>query len=156
MIIVCWWYVGVMNQSFIISAWIQTGVIACDCVSRPHRYEWNSNWVRNVWWANGSAMLPGWPVLCLVCQGEGLFGLHRKSLCLWLRQQTRQVWHWFTFERLVCVCIDVLSSTKRWLLCLSVSAISSWVWAEKTWRRRKLCARKMSVSNVFLWDVEEQ
>lgn len=25
-------------------------------------------------------MLPGWPALCLVCQGEGLFGLHQKGL----------------------------------------------------------------------------
>lgn len=27
-------------------------------------------------------MPPGRPVLCLVCQGEGLFGLHQKGLCV--------------------------------------------------------------------------
>lgn len=27
-------------------------------------------------------MLPGWPALCLVCQGEGLFGLHQEGLCV--------------------------------------------------------------------------
>lgn len=27
-------------------------------------------------------MPPGRPALCLVCQGEGLFGLHQKGLCV--------------------------------------------------------------------------
>lgn len=59
-------------------------------VTRLHRYEWNSNWVKNVQWANGSAMLAGWPALCLVCQGEGLFGLHQEGLCVSVTGGPRQ------------------------------------------------------------------
>lgn len=46
-------------------------------VPRPHRYERNSNWVRNVWWANGRAML--WLASAVFSLREGLFGLHLKG-----------------------------------------------------------------------------
>lgn len=36
-------------------------------------------------------MRPDWPALCLVCQGERLFGLHLEGLCVYdggVRQRT--------------------------------------------------------------------
>lgn len=68
--------------SSFISARIQTKGYSPPTVTRLHRYEWNSNWPRNVQWANGSALRPDWPAQCLVCQGEGLFGLHLQGLCV--------------------------------------------------------------------------
>lgn len=70
------------KHHFIIWAQFQPEVIALT-VPRPHRYDRNSNWVRNAPWANGSTMLLGWPALCLVCQCEGLFGLYQRDLCVW-------------------------------------------------------------------------
>lgn len=84
------------SPSSSISARIQTKGYSPPTVTRLHRYEWNSNWPRNVQRANGSAMQPDWPALCLVCQGEGLFGLHLEGLCVcdggegWDKEQAGQ------------------------------------------------------------------
>lgn len=48
---------------------------------------------------------PDWPAQCLVCQGEGLFGLHLEGLCVSGRggggeTKNRQVRREFIFQRL--------------------------------------------------------
>lgn len=94
-------------------------VIAPPTVTRLHRYEWNSNWPRNVQWANGSAMRPDRPAQCLVCQGEGLCGLHLEGLCVCDGGETksRQVRREFKFQRLRWICcsdkFELASSASR-------------------------------------------
>lgn len=57
-------------------------------------------------------MRPDWPAQCLVCQGEGLFGLHLEGLCVCVcdggvggvETKNRQVRREFIFQRLRWIC----------------------------------------------------
>lgn len=88
-------------------------------VPRLHRYEWNSNWVRNVQWANGSAMLPGWPALFSLPERVGCFppltSVYLKSVHVCVCSRDISMFDTGSDLRLCCV--------YKWLLCLPVFVI---------------------------------